>query len=167
MPIPDALFSTLMLPISKAIRQALDAAYDAGGADMAKKVTAAVGASVLSPAVAAPRHFYGGDALITSIIPPRGSNFRPSDERMSPQKRGALDRLAPGVVKTAVHKVIRINPEGITRDGIRKLASDIIGQQIKEGSLKQSLRLLTKAGEIENRDRLWFPVTKNGGSSDD
>jgi hypothetical protein len=85
---------------------------------------------------------------------------------LSPQKRGAQNRERKGVVKTAIREIIYSNPHGITRAGIRLAAHAMRGLTIKEGSLKQGLRLLSNAKEIENRDHLWFP-TKNGGQSND
>lgn len=81
---------------------------------------------------------------------------------MSPQKRGAQNRERKGVVKNAIRDIIYSRPGGTSRTGIRETALRTKGLTIKDGSLKQGLRLLAKAGEIENRDRLWFP-TKNDG----
>lgn len=85
---------------------------------------------------------------------------------LSPQKRGAQNRERKGVVKNAIREIIYQNDNGTTREGIRRTAQAQKGLVIKDGSLKQGLRLLQKAGEIVNRDRLWFP-TKNGGQSND
>jgi hypothetical protein len=81
---------------------------------------------------------------------------------MSPQKRGAQNRERKGVVKSAIREIIYNNPHGITRAGIRLAAHATRGLTIKDGSLRQGLRLLSKAKEIENRDHMWFP-TENGG----
>jgi hypothetical protein len=159
MPAPNDLLSSLLGPVVHAVTTAINAAYDAGGAETAKKVSAAIGRS-LQPSPA-PRQFHLQSAAHAAY-----ASALATPTFASPQKRGAQNRVAPGVVKKAVHRVIKSNPEGISRDGVRKLASDIMGQQIKEGSLKQSLRLLTKSSDIENRDRLWFP-TRNGGQSND
>jgi hypothetical protein len=85
---------------------------------------------------------------------------------MSPQKRGAQNRERKGVVKNAIREVIYQNDNGTSREGIRKAAQAQKGLVIKDGSLKQGLRLLQKAGEIENRNHLWFPK-RNGGQSSD
>jgi len=81
---------------------------------------------------------------------------------MSPQKRGAQNREKKGVVKNTIREIIYQNDGGTSREGIRRMAQAHKGLVIKEGSLKQALRLLQMAGEIENRDRLWFP--KRNGS---
>ena len=82
---------------------------------------------------------------------------------MSPQKRGAQNRAPKGRIKGAVAEVIaRVPDAGITRAELRDEASKILGAPIKEGSLKQALRLLKDDGKIENRDLRWYQI-KNGG----
>jgi hypothetical protein len=83
-------------------------------------------------------------------------------EQASPQKRGAQNREKKGVVKGVIRDIIYAHPEGVTRSKIRVVASVEKKLAIKEGSLKQGIRLLHKAKEIENRDGKWFP-TKNDG----
>lgn len=81
---------------------------------------------------------------------------------MSPQKRGAQNREAKGVVKNAIKKVIDASPNGLSRAQIRQNAEAVFHLKIKDGSLRQGLRLLKHANLIENRDHKWFP-TRNGG----
>ena len=85
---------------------------------------------------------------------------------MSPQKRGAQNREKKGVVKGTIRTIIDNSPEGISRGKIREVAQTLFGLTIKDGSLKQGLRLLKADRKIENRDQLWFP-TKDGGQSND
>ena len=80
---------------------------------------------------------------------------------MSPQKRGAQNRAPKGRIKGTVAEVIAKVPDaGITRSELRDEASRLLGAPIKEGSLKQALRLLREDGDIENRDQRWFPIKK-------
>jgi hypothetical protein len=85
-----------------------------------------------------------------------------SIEGMSPQKRGAQNREKKGVVKNTISAIIHNSPQGVSRAQIREMAQNAFGLSIKDGSLKQGLRLLSKAGEIENRDQRWFPKRNDG-----
>lgn len=82
---------------------------------------------------------------------------------MSPQKRGAQNRAPKGRIKGTVAEVIeRVPDTGVTRSELRDEASKLLGKPIKEGSLKQALRLLREDGKIENRDQRWYPARKGG-----
>lgn len=85
---------------------------------------------------------------------------------MSPQKRGAQNREAKGVVKGTIRAIIYEHPRGVSRAQIRALAAVERKLNIKPGSMKQGLRLLREENEIENRDGKWFP-TKTAAQSDD
>jgi hypothetical protein len=95
-----------------------------------------------------------------------GASVRPADQldldivaKMSPQKRGAMNRVAKGRVKTAVWTVIsNWRDEGVSREGIRQRAGALLGEPIKEGSLKQAIRLLKKDRKIETRNSRWYPL---------
>ena len=90
----------------------------------------------------------------------------PRSQLMSPQKRGAQNRAPKGLIKGTIRELIYSNPRGISREQIRTVAQTTKGLTIKDGSLKQGLRLLSKDGDIVNRHRMWFP-TKTGDQSND
>jgi hypothetical protein len=86
---------------------------------------------------------------------------------MSPQKRGAQNRAPKGLIKGTIKDLIyNAGPEGITAAQIRDVAKIHKGVTIKDGSMKQGLRLLQRANAIERKGTLYFP-TKNGGQSSD
>lgn len=62
--------------------------------------------------------------------------------------------------ESAIRQVIFDNPQGSTKAEVRSLAKEYLGEEVKEGSLKQALRLLSKEGEIFNDTRRWFPKEK-------
>jgi len=86
---------------------------------------------------------------------------------MSPQKRGAQNRAPKGLIKGTIKDVIfNAGPEGITAAQIRDVAQISKGVTIKEGSMKQGLRLLQQNEAIERKGTSYFPK-KNGGQSND
>lgn len=174
MPIPPEIRNQLAKKAKIAASLALDAALDAAIKTVMDEVWDAASKATLSEAAAKVQHIFGAapagrDTPAPEPVNPfTGQHARTlwdhpkSAELMSPQKRGAQNREAKGVVKGAIREIIYDNPRGISRGAIRLVAQVQKGLTIKDGSLKQGLRLLGKAKEIENRDRLWFP-TKHGG----
>jgi hypothetical protein len=79
-------------------------------------------------------------------------------QTVSPQKRGAQDRAAHGAIKGAVRDSIYAHPEGISRPDIVRYAQERLNVTIKEGSLKNAIRILKDEKEITNRERKWFPT---------
>jgi hypothetical protein len=115
--------------------------------------------AVMPPASAAPQAGLGLPDPIPKGTPTPSAS-------MSPQKRGAQNRAPKGRIKGTVAEVLAKVPDaGITRSELRDEASRLLGEPIKEGSLKQALRLLREGGDIENRDLRWYPIKK--GSSEE
>lgn len=109
--------------------------------------------AVVPPASAAPQAGLG--------LPEPPQKTPAPASAMSPQKRGAQNRAPKGRIKGTVgHVIIRAAGFGITRSDLRDEASKLLGEPIKEGSLKQALRLLREDGVIENRDLRWYPIDK-------
>lgn len=153
MPAPPEYHKLVAAKILDAIGPLLDKAWDEGAADMSRRIAAMLNAVPLP------------NSQGPTVGPPPGLQM-PLAGIMSPQKRGAANRAPKGVVKEAIRAAVYSNPRGVSRDGVRKYASVALGVPVKEGSLKQGLRLLSLAKEVENRDRLWYPTKSAGQSSD-
>jgi hypothetical protein len=82
---------------------------------------------------------------------------------VSPQKRGARQRARHGAIKAAVEETINHHPNGIGRADIVKYARDHLGIIIKEGSLKNAIRILKSERTIYNKDAKWFPAHPEQG----
>lgn len=80
------------------------------------------------------------------------------DTDLSPQKRGAQDRAEHGAIKKAVRDAIYAHPNGISRPQIVRYGRDKLDVIIKDGSLKNAIRILKAEKTIRNANRLWFPA---------
>ena len=170
MPAPPELHKELEAQIAKIVKAnlspLLDRAWDESQRATLDRINRAVAADPAVRPTAAPREGLATPRQLNDLLGAVADTADKITTAMSPQKRGAQNRERKGVVKNAIREIIYQNDNGSTREWIRKVALAQKGLAIKEGSLKQGLRLLSKAGEIENRDQKWFPK-RNGGQSND
>jgi hypothetical protein len=169
MPAPPELHKELEAAITKIVVAhvvpLLDRAWDESQRATLERISRAVATDPvgLSRPTAAPRNGLTASPLNDLLDTVANTAEKLALAAMSPQKRGAQNREKKGVVKNAIREIIYANEkDGISRGGIRRLAYSQKGLTIKDGSLKQGLRLLSKAEEIENRNQRWFPK-RNGG----
>ena len=112
----------------------------------------------------------GADALIADLQS-KAQRIRPQPRQqqaaapprngghsMSPQKRGAQTRAGHGVIKDAVRVAIYANRDGISRPRIVRYALEELGVTVKDGSLKNAIRILKADGDIRNAKGEWFPT---------
>ncbi len=136
MPAPRVLHAALLDRIKDSLEPLIDTVWDASAAATRADMLRVLGAQTEPP-----------NHLVPLPAPPPAS----------PQKRGAANRLGRGRVKAAVHTIIQAEHDrgGATREEIRRKAPAFLGVPIKEGSLKQALRLLRKEKKIETRNSRW------------
>lgn len=164
MPAPADLVAQLTEAIAQAITPVLNEAWDRSELETRKRIAASVmqftaPRSATEAAAQTVMRLTSGkpnSALETAI---ERVNATVLSQPMSPQKRGAQNRVAKGRVKIAVWNCISRYPdEGLSRDEIRHHAAGLLGEPIKEGSLKQAIRLLKKDRKIETRNSRWWPL---------
>lgn len=147
MPAPKHLHTAVAASLRDALAPLLDQVWDASAAATRADMVRLLGGHTEPP----------GD-----ILPGLSKELVSGDiaQLMSPQKRGAVNRAARGAVKQVVGMLIQDSPDGISREKIRQRAAFVNEGRfvLKEGSLKQALRLLRESGKIENRGRKWYPT---------
>lgn len=171
MPVPPDFIEKVSHKLATAVIPLLNELWDRCEHETKAKIAASI---VGGPPTAAPRIMSALDTVAAQLAQPRRHPMSATeavaqkvfDLAMSPQKRGAQNREKKGVVKNAIRAIIFGHPDGITRGRIRAVAAVEFKLTIKDGSLRQGLRLLKNAEEITNRDGRWFPA-KNGGQSSD
>jgi hypothetical protein len=168
MPVPSALRKKLITKLSAAFERAMDQVWDEATSATSKDATAWLKHSIDQFSRNAMAHAPESvrENPFASSQPKIDFTSEAMTKALSPQKRGAIGREPKGVVKGAIKDVIYANPQGITRSAIVLEAKTTKNLVIKDGSLRQGLRLLKKGNDIENRNGMWFP-TKSGGQSND
>lgn len=167
MPVPPKYFDQLMSELAIALRPVIDRAWDDGGRAAVARINHAL--RILPPVVSGrlevkldPTTSVGAGVISAGTGAASGSGHAGAvSSELSPQKRGAQNREPKGVVKSAVKSIIFRHPNGVSREEIRRESVTYLGKTIKEGSLRQALRLLRLAGDINNKDRLWYPNLLN------